>query len=120
MGEEWQGQLCSHTQDLLGLDKQYLENGTKNATSILFPQTQSMESLSDQKTDGIGSIGSTFHKNQNDPIQKMESLIQSRMFPGGILYTVWARCRWQLAPVAWLEQVESPEQVGPWQVGSPG
>jgi hypothetical protein len=85
--EEWQGQLHGHTQNLLGLNKQYLANSTKNDAGILFPQTQSMESLSDQETD---SIGGTFYENQNDPIQKMESLIQSIVFLGRILDTVWA------------------------------
>jgi hypothetical protein len=90
VGGEWQGQLRGRTQNLLGLDKQYLVNGTKNNTSILFPQTWLMESLSDRGTDSIGSIGGAFHKNQNDPVQKMESLIQSIVFLSGILYTVWA------------------------------
>jgi hypothetical protein len=80
-----------------------------------------MESLSDRETDGVGGVGGAFHENQNDPVQKMESLIQSIVFLGGILYTAWARCGWQLAPVAWWsEQVESPGQVSPGQVGSPG
>jgi len=39
----------------------------------------------------VGDIGSTSHKNhQNDPVQKMESLIQSIVFLGRILYTVRA------------------------------
>ena len=110
---EWQGQLRGCTQDLLGLDKQYLANGTENDAGILFPQTRSMESLSDRETD---SVSGAFHENQNDPVQKMESLIQSIVFLGRILYTAWARCGWQLVLVAWLEQVESLGQVSPGQV----
>ncbi len=64
-----------------GLDKQYLVNGSKNDTSNLLPQIQSTESLSD---------GNAFHKNQNYPVQKMESLIQSIVFLSKILYIVWA------------------------------
>ncbi len=93
-GGEWKGQLRGRTQDLLGLDKQYLANGTENDAGILFPQTRSMESLSDRETDGVGGVGDAFHENQNDPVQKMESLIQSIVFLGGILYTAWGRCGW--------------------------
>lgn len=40
-------------------------------------------------SDGIGGIGDAFHKNQNNPVQKMESLIQSIMFLSEILYMAW-------------------------------
>jgi hypothetical protein len=112
VGGEWKGQLHGCTQDLLGLDTQYLVNGTKNNIDILFPQTWSMESLSNQETNGIRGICDAFHKNQNDPVQKMESLIQSIVFLGGILYTAWGRrCGWQLALVESLGQVGGLGQV---------
>src|SRR6266851_7970226 len=71
----------------------------------------------------VGDIGGTSHENHwNNPVQKMESLIQSIMFLGGILYTVQAQCG-RLVLAAWPEQVGSPGlgQVGCLgQAGCPG
>jgi hypothetical protein len=68
----------------------------------------------------VSDIGSASHENyRNDPVQKMESLIQSIVFLGGILYTVRARCG-RLVPAAWPEQAESLEQVGSPGLGQVG
>jgi hypothetical protein len=65
----------------------------------------------------IGDVGGASYENYwNDPVQKMESLIQSIMFLGGILYMVWAQCG-RLVPAAWPEQVGS---LGLGQVGCLG
>ena len=68
-----------------------LGSGICNTTIDLDGMPRPMLKVEGMYFHAVGDISSTSHENhQNNPVQKMESLIQSIVFLGRILYTVRA------------------------------
>ncbi len=68
-----------------------LGSGIRNTTVDLDGMPRPTLKVEGMYFHAIGDVSGASHKNhRNDPVQKMESLIQSIVFLSRILYTVWA------------------------------